>query len=66
MIRKIDEIIIATSNNILDKKIIELAKSSKVKHFTGSELDVLERVVQANKSAEADLVVEICGDFIPV
>ena len=60
--KNVDEIIIATSTNILDKKISDIAKSSNVKYFTGSEFDVLDRVVQANKSVKADVVVEICGD----
>ena len=41
--KQIDDIIIATSNNFNDKKIIKECKKLKVKFFQGSEENVLKR-----------------------
>ena len=58
----VDEIVIATTTNIADDPIIELAKKIEVKYYRGSEYDVLSRVLKAAKSADADIIVEITGD----
>ncbi|MBI3582828.1 MAG: glycosyltransferase family protein [Nitrospinae bacterium] len=76
--RKIHNIIIATSNNIKDRPIINLSKKISVQYYAGSEDDVLERFVGAVESVSADaeiiretisgqdsaqvIVVRICGD----
>lgn len=58
----LDEIIIATTSNKTDDKIVELADSLGVQYFRGSENDVLERVLGAARSIKADIIVEITGD----
>ena len=58
----IDEIIIATSTNKCDERIIDLAKEMKIKVYRGSENNVLERVIFANTKNKSDLIIEICGD----
>lgn len=61
-ILNLDEIIVATTINVDDDPIIEIAKKMRVKHFRGSEHNVLERVIGAGIAADADVVVEITAD----
>ena len=58
----IDEIILATTTNKDDDDIIKLAKKLKVNYFRGSEDDVLGRVVEAHKSINSDIIIELTGD----
>jgi len=63
--KKIDEIVIATTNNIQDneiEKLIDGYNSSKVKTFRGSEEDVLDRYYQAAKKEGANVIVRITSD----
>ncbi len=61
-VKLIDEIVIATSINPKDDKIVELAKSQKYKFYRGSEEDVMSRVLNASKMVSGDIIVEITGD----
>ena len=58
----IDSIVIATTINVSDDPIVELAMAENVLYFRGSEEDVLDRVIGAGEMAEADILVEITGD----
>lgn len=58
----IDEIVIATTTNATDEPIVKFAAAENLRCFRGSESDVLERVIGAAESAEAEVVVEITGD----
>lgn len=60
--KKIDAIIVATTENATDNIIEELSKKMSVNCFRGSENDVLDRVLKAAKSVEADIIVELWGD----
>jgi spore coat polysaccharide biosynthesis protein SpsF len=59
---QVDEIVIATTNNPADNPIADLAKHLGVGWFRGSEEDVLDRVLKAAQSVNADLIVEMTGD----
>lgn len=61
-VKKINEIVIATTINKEDDKIIDFAKKNKIKFFRGSENNVLKRVYLAAKFFKADIVVQITGD----
>lgn len=61
-IANLDEIIVATTINIDDDPIVEIANKLGVMHFRGSELDVLARVVGAGMVSNAEVVVEITAD----
>jgi spore coat polysaccharide biosynthesis protein SpsF len=58
----IDQIVVATTVNETDCPIVDLASSLGVACFRGSEIDVLDRVIGAAASNEADIIVEITGD----
>ncbi len=60
--KKIDTIVVATTENKTDDIIEELSKKTSVNCFRGSEEDVLDRVLKAAKSAKADVIVELWGD----
>jgi spore coat polysaccharide biosynthesis protein SpsF len=62
--KEIDEIIIATTDKEGDNKLAEWALQNQLHVFRGSEEDVLNRVVNAQKSLQSDIVVEITGDCI--
>jgi spore coat polysaccharide biosynthesis protein SpsF len=61
-VSSINEIVVATTINSQDNPIVELCESLKVQTFRGSELNVFQRVIEAAKFSEADLIVEITGD----
>ena len=60
--KKIDQIVIATTDNSSDDVIEELAVKMSVGCFRGSEDDVLDRVLNAAKSFGADIILELWGD----
>jgi spore coat polysaccharide biosynthesis protein SpsF len=59
---KVDDIVVATSTDPRDQAIVDWAKAENVAVFRGSEDDVLQRVVDAQKFMNSDVVVEITGD----
>ena len=57
-----DDIIVATTKNVTDDPVAELARREQVGYFRGSEDDVLARYVGAAQAAKADVVVRITAD----
>lgn len=60
--KKVDEVIIATTNNRDDDVIEILARRINVGLYRGSEDDVMKRVLEAALAYSADLIVELTGD----
>jgi len=58
----IDEVVVATSTNTKDKRIVDFCKKNNVEVFTGSENDVLDRYYQCAKKYKAEIVVRITAD----
>lgn len=58
----IDGIVLATTVNVADDPIVDLAKKLNIDYYRGSEEDVLGRVVKAHESVSSDIVVELTGD----
>jgi len=62
-LKKIDKIVIATTNNKNDDRIEELCKKIKINCFRGSENDVLDRYYQCVlKYPEYENIIRITGD----
>lgn len=61
-VKSADVIVIATTNQPEDTPIVGLAKEMGIGCYQGSSEDVLDRVLQAAKKYEIDLIVETCGD----
>lgn len=59
---KINQIIIATTTDDADEKIINIAKKENVRFFMGSKENVLERYYLAAKENNLDLIVRITSD----
>jgi spore coat polysaccharide biosynthesis protein SpsF len=60
--RTIDEIVIATTDKPPDDSVALFGKNMGAHIFRGSEDDVLDRVVKAAESRNADIIVEVTGD----
>lgn len=58
----LDEIIVATTTDENDKKIVDIAEKEKVQWFRGSKNNVLERYYLAAKENDLDVVVRITSD----
>ena len=60
--KKIDEIVIATSDQPEDQVLVDLAKELAVSCFQGNLLDVRERYLKAAEKFQADFVIRIPAD----
>ena len=60
--RTVDEIVVATTDSPADEAVAATAERMGSHTFRGSENDVLDRVVKAAQSREADVIVEVTGD----
>jgi len=58
----VDDIVVATTTNTTDQPIVDLCEQMGCTYFRGSEEDVLSRVLEAARSENGDLIVEITGD----
>ena len=58
----LDDVVVATTGNIEDEPIIDLCKKIGCSYYRGSEDDVLLRVLEAAKSVNSNIIVEITGD----
>ena len=61
-VKKIDKIILATSNSTKDDELIKFSNNLNIETFRGSEKDVLERFYKAAKYFKADKILRITGD----
>jgi spore coat polysaccharide biosynthesis protein SpsF len=60
--KKIDEIVIATSDQQEDQVLVELAKELEVSYFQGNLLDVRDRYLKAAEKFQADFIIRIPAD----
>lgn len=60
--KQVDDIFIATTIKISDNLIADLAESLRVKHYRGSEDDVLDRFYQTVKNIKPDFIVRLTSD----
>lgn len=60
--KEVAEIIVATSADPLNQQLADYVNSIGYKCYRGSEIDVLDRFLQAAKFAMADIIVRITGD----
>lgn len=58
----LDDVVLATSNDPDDDPVAEWAGSLDLPCYRGSEHDVLNRVVEAHRMMESEIIVEITGD----
>jgi spore coat polysaccharide biosynthesis protein SpsF (cytidylyltransferase family) len=58
----LDDIVLATTTNSEDDRLILIAKKMKIKYFRGSENNVKERVLLASRKFSADIICQVTGD----
>ena len=61
-VTRADTIVLATTDQPEDDPVFELAKKEGIHCYRGSSEDVLDRVLQAAKKYDIDIIVETCGD----
>ena len=60
--KKIDKVIIATTINKNDDKLVNFLKKKKISYFRGSENNVLDRYYKASKKFNAKNIIRITSD----
>ena len=60
--KKISKIIVASTNNLLDKKILKICKKLNISFFAGDGNDVLKRYFEAAKKFNCKDIVRITSD----
>ena len=60
--KKINQIILATTKKIGDKRLIKIAKKKNIDYFAGDEENVLKRFYTCSKKFNADIIVRITSD----
>lgn len=60
--KKLNDIIVATTKEKADNKIVDIAKKEDVRYFRGSKGDVLSRYYFAAKENNTDIIVRITSD----
>ncbi len=60
--KKIDQLIVATSKNIIDDDLTKACDKIGIPVFRGSESDVLGRFYELSKEYNSDIIVRICAD----
>lgn len=59
-----DELVVATTTNVIDSAIAELCNANNINVFKGSEDNVLLRFSEAATEYNADIVIRICADSL--
>ena len=62
LLKNINEIIVATSTQNEDKKIVQIAKKNKVNFFCGNLNNLVDRSINCCKKFNVDAFIRICGD----
>jgi spore coat polysaccharide biosynthesis protein SpsF len=62
LVQELDQIIVATSNLVIDDPLEDFCKAGDIAFYRGSEKDVLGRFLGAAKAFSLDVIVRVCGD----
>jgi len=60
--RSLDAIVVATTNHPSDDVLARAVENAGITCYRGSEHDVLNRVVEAHRMMETEIIVEVTGD----
>ena len=61
-LKKIDKIILATTTEKKDLRLVKIAKKNKIGFFRGSNKDVLTRFYKASLRYKSKKIIRICAD----
>ncbi len=56
------EVLVATSESVINNELVEFLKSIKIPFFRGSEDDVLLRFIEAARANKIDGIIRVCSD----
>jgi len=62
--KKIRHIIVCTTTLESDNPLIEVLEKTNTRYFRGNEKDILDRMLQAAKRFETDIIIDVEGDKI--
>jgi len=62
--KKIRKIIVCTTQNPSDDKLVEFLKKEKIEFFRGEEHDILKRFLDASHYFKTDVIIDVEGDKI--
>ena len=62
--KKINNIVLATTTNKEDKKIINIGKKNGIASFQGEDQNVLKRIFNASKKFKSNITIRVTGDDI--
>lgn len=57
-----DKIVLATTDNPIDRELIALAEKFQIKSFRGSERNVLDRFIGAAEKFDFQYIIRVCAD----
>ena len=60
--KQIDKLIVATTDNVRDDVIVQIAQNENIEFYKGNEDDVLDRYYNAAKKHDPELVVRLTSD----
>jgi spore coat polysaccharide biosynthesis protein SpsF len=60
--KSLDAIVVATTDQAADDPLAHTVQSAGIRCYRGSEDDVLNRVVEAHRMMESEIIVEVTGD----
>ncbi len=60
--KSVDEIIVATTSNPCDDKVVDVANFEGVEHYRGAEEDILTRFFDAAQKYRLDEIIRVTGD----
>jgi len=62
--KNLDMIVLCTTSNPEDNKLIEIAKKQKINYFAGDEKDIIKRHYDAANFYDLDFIINVDGDDI--
>ena len=62
LVKRVDDIFLATSNRKENDLLVRIAKKLKINFHRGSEHNVIKRFYDISKNENADIIIRICAD----
>jgi spore coat polysaccharide biosynthesis protein SpsF len=60
--KMLDQVVVATTNNKKDNRLVKFLDKKKIKFFRGSENDIFDRILKTADKFETDIIVRVTAD----
>ncbi len=60
--KKINNIVLATTRNKIDDKIVKICKKNGINYYRGSEKNVLQRIIKTSEKFKGNIIVQLTAD----